>query len=76
MTRMWWFVVPLAAGLLAGAPVNAADTVKIGVIYPLTGNAASAGQSAKDAVELGAEIVNNAYPGTEEFAARRYGGSS
>jgi branched-chain amino acid transport system substrate-binding protein len=60
MTRMWWFVVPLAAGLLAGAPVNAADTVKIGVIYPLTGNAASAGQSAKDAVELGAEIVNNA----------------
>ena len=53
MTRMWWFVVPLAAGLLAGAPVNAADTVKIGVIYPLTGNAASAGQSAKDAVELG-----------------------
>ena len=62
MTRMWWFVVPLVAGLLAGAPVNAADTVKIGVIYPLTGNAASAGQSAKDAVELGAEIVNNAYP--------------
>jgi branched-chain amino acid transport system substrate-binding protein len=58
---MWWFV-PLAAVVLAGAPVNAADTVKIGVIYPLTGNAASAGQSAKDAVELGAEIVNNAYP--------------
>jgi len=62
MTRMWWFVVSLVAGLLAGAPVNAADTVKVGVIYPLTGNAASAGQSAKDAVELGAEIVNNAYP--------------
>ena len=48
--------------VLAGAPVNAADAVKIGVIYPLTGNAASAGQSAKDAVELGADIVNNAYP--------------
>src|SRR5215813_5336569 len=62
MARMWWFVVPLAAVVLAGAPVNAADTVKIGVIYPLTGNAASAGQSARDAVELGAEIVNNAYP--------------
>jgi branched-chain amino acid transport system substrate-binding protein len=59
---MWWFVVPLAAVVLAGAPVNAADAVKIGVIYPLTGNAASAGQSAKDAVELGADIVNNAYP--------------
>jgi len=31
------------------------------VIYPLTGNAASAGQSAKDAVNLGAEIVNTAH---------------
>jgi branched-chain amino acid transport system substrate-binding protein len=43
-------------------PARAADAVKIGVIYPLTGNAASAGQSAKDAVNLGADIVNNAYP--------------
>jgi len=44
------------------APAWSADGVKIGVIYPLTGNAASAGNSAKDAVELGAEIVNNAHP--------------
>ena len=43
-------------------PAHAADSVKIGVIYPLTGNAASAGQSAKDAVNLGAEIVNTAHP--------------
>jgi branched-chain amino acid transport system substrate-binding protein len=48
-----------AAGVL---PVQAAETVKIGVIYPLTGNAASAGQSARDAVHLGAEIVNTAHP--------------
>ncbi len=45
-----------------GLPAYAADPVKIGVIYPLTGNAASAGQSAKDAVNLAAEIVNNAHP--------------
>ena len=45
----------------SAVPGHTAD-VKIGVIYPLTGNAASAGQSAKDAIELGAEIVNNAYP--------------
>ena len=54
-----------AAALLASAlvfPAQAADTVKIGVIYPLTGNAAPAGNSAKDAVELGLEIVNNAHP--------------
>ena len=55
----------LGAVLLSWAligPVHAADPVKIGVIYPLTGNAASAGSSARDAVELGAEIVNNAHP--------------
>jgi branched-chain amino acid transport system substrate-binding protein len=46
----------------AAVPAHAADAVKIGVIYPLTGNAASAGQSAKDAVDLGAEIVNTAHP--------------
>jgi branched-chain amino acid transport system substrate-binding protein len=40
----------------------AAGPVKIGVIYPLTGNAASAGQSARDAVHLGADIVNTAHP--------------
>jgi branched-chain amino acid transport system substrate-binding protein len=53
-----------AAAFLAlgfAAPGHAAD-VKIGVIYPLTGNAASAGHSAKDAVDLGAEIVNTAHP--------------
>ena len=51
----------LAAVTLVGA-AYAADAVKIGVIYPLTGNAASAGNSAKDAIELGAEIVNGMHP--------------
>jgi branched-chain amino acid transport system substrate-binding protein len=40
----------------------AAGPVKIGVIYPLTGNAASAGQSARDAIHLGVDIVNDAHP--------------
>jgi branched-chain amino acid transport system substrate-binding protein len=53
----------LSTGLLvAGTQASAADAVKIGVIYPLTGNAASAGQSAKDAIELGVEIINSAHP--------------
>jgi ABC-type sugar transport system substrate-binding protein len=57
-------VTLFAAGLLAiaQAQAEAAENVKIGVIYPLTGNAASAGQSAKDAVNLGVEIVNTAQP--------------
>jgi len=61
MTRLWCLLAILVA-LIAGNPAKAADTVKIGVIYPLTGNAASAGQSAKDAIELGTEIINNAHP--------------
>jgi branched-chain amino acid transport system substrate-binding protein len=54
--------VALSVAVLAMAPARAAESVKIGVIYPLTGNAASAGQSAKDAINLGAEIVNTAHP--------------
>ena len=61
MTRMWSIIAALLIGLAMSTQLYAAD-VKIGVIYPLTGNAASAGQSAKDAVELGAEIVNKGYP--------------
>jgi branched-chain amino acid transport system substrate-binding protein len=55
----------LVAALVLGGLSSvafAADPVKIGVLYPLTGNAAPAGNSAKDAVELGAEIVNGAHP--------------
>ena len=54
--------VALYVTALAASPAWAAETVKIGVIYPLTGNAASAGQSAKDAINLGVEIVNTAHP--------------
>ena len=60
MNRACIFAIAVAA--VTAVPAYAAETVKIGVIYPLTGNAASAGQSAKDAVDLGAEIVNTAHP--------------
>ena len=61
MLRLWWLLAMLAA-VIAGNPAKAADTIKIGVIYPLTGNAAPAGQSAKDAIDLGVEIINTAHP--------------
>ncbi|HTP83365.1 MAG TPA: ABC transporter substrate-binding protein [Alphaproteobacteria bacterium] len=51
----------LAIAVVAG-PVQAQEPVKVGILFPLTGNAASAGQAAKAAVELGAEIVNGAHP--------------
>jgi len=58
------FAAAAAAAMAAAfaAPASAAEAVKIGVIYPLTGNAASAGQSERDATHLAADIVNNAYP--------------
>src|SRR5580765_6889046 len=47
---------------LAGAASAQDKTVKIGVIYPLSGNAASAGVHGKAAVETAIEIINNAHP--------------
>ena len=61
MNKTGCIVAAVLAAAIAGQ-AHAAESVKIGVIYPLTGNAASAGQSAKDAVNLGAEIVNTAHP--------------
>jgi branched-chain amino acid transport system substrate-binding protein len=55
-----------AAALVAAAlaaPALAAGPVKIGVIFPLSGNAAAAGNAARAAVELGAEIVNSPHAG-------------
>lgn len=60
MSKRWCIIAAVLAA--TAAPACAAGPVKIGVIYPLTGNAASAGKSAKDAVNLGAEIVNTAHP--------------
>jgi branched-chain amino acid transport system substrate-binding protein len=48
--------------LTAASAAEAQDEVKIGAIYPLSGNAASAGNSSKAAIELAVEIVNNAIP--------------
>jgi branched-chain amino acid transport system substrate-binding protein len=58
-------------GLLCAASVSVAlagiasaqeKTVKIGGIYPLSGNAASAGVHGKAAIETAIDIINNAHP--------------
>jgi branched-chain amino acid transport system substrate-binding protein len=46
-------VLGLATGAAAQQPV------KIGVIYPLSGNSASAGNYSKMAIEVGADVINN-----------------
>jgi len=55
-------VLCLAAAAVAAPAARAAGTVKIGVLMPLTGNAAAAGQASKAAIEVAADIVNNAHP--------------
>ena len=58
-------------GLLCAASMSVAlasaayaqQTVKIGAIFPLSGNAASAGVHAKAAIETAVEIINNGHPG-------------
>lgn len=61
MRRCLAYAVALGA-LAWGAAAGAQETVKIGAIYPLSGNAASAGTSDKAGIELAAEIINNAHP--------------
>jgi branched-chain amino acid transport system substrate-binding protein len=65
MKRSWLLSAALAALIFsfsATLPANAANVVKIGIIWPLTGNAAAAGQASKAAVEVATDIINNAHP--------------
>jgi len=48
--------------VLAGAASAQGTTVKIGAIYPLSGNAASTGVHTKAAFEVAVEIINNGNP--------------
>jgi branched-chain amino acid transport system substrate-binding protein len=64
MKRLWLLpaAVALIVSSLSAASANAAESVKIGIIWPLTGNAAAAGQASKAAAEVAADIVNSAHP--------------
>jgi branched-chain amino acid transport system substrate-binding protein len=48
---------------VAGVSAGAQETVKIGLLMPLSGNAASAGTQSKAAIELAVDIVNSPHPG-------------
>jgi branched-chain amino acid transport system substrate-binding protein len=52
----------VAATLLSLAPLRAAEAVRIGILWPLTGNAAAAGQASKAAAEIATEIINSKHP--------------
>ena len=52
----------LLAALAFAPPAYAVEAVRIGILWPLTGNAAAAGQASKAAAEIAADIVNTAHP--------------
>ena len=58
MTRAFGLALALAGILGAATPALAQQEVRIGVILPLTGAAASTGLELKNASELAAEVVN------------------
>lgn len=64
----------LVLSLAATMAAQAQAPVKIGAIYPLSGNAASAGASAKAALEVAADIINNAHPELGELTLAQTAG--
>jgi branched-chain amino acid transport system substrate-binding protein len=70
-------------GLLCAASVSVAfagralaedKTVKIGAVFPMSGNAASAGVHAKAAIEVAMDIINNAHPELGNFPLAKNAG--
>jgi branched-chain amino acid transport system substrate-binding protein len=70
-------------GLLCAASVSVAfaggalaedKVVKIGAVFPLSGNAASAGNHAKAAIEVAIDIINNAHPELGNFPLAKNAG--
>src|SRR5260370_42435270 len=56
-------MMALVAALAVAGGAGAQEAVKIGILMPLSGNAASAGQQSKAAIELATEIINSPHPG-------------
>jgi branched-chain amino acid transport system substrate-binding protein len=59
--KVWRLVAACVLLVALVLPAAAADKVRIGAIYPLTGLAGSTGAELKDAITLAADIVNGKY---------------
>jgi len=51
-----------ASAMIVAGRAGSAGTVRIGVMFPLTGNSAAVGGEGKAAVEVAADIVNSGHP--------------
>jgi len=66
-------IVVIILGLGLAIPALAAEEIKIGVLYPLTGGAAAEGRELRDGVELALDIANNARPELDMTMAKNAG---
>jgi len=64
----------LVSIVLAGQACAQDKTVKIGAVFPMSANAASAGIHAKAAVEVAMDIINNAHPELGNFPLAKNAG--
>jgi branched-chain amino acid transport system substrate-binding protein len=62
------------SAILAGHALAQDKTVKIGALYPMSGNSASVGVHAKAAIEVAVDIINNAHPELGDFPLARNAG--
>jgi branched-chain amino acid transport system substrate-binding protein len=67
-------VVQVGVALSFSVSAYAQQEIKIGVIYPLTGAAASTGAELKNALELAADIINNGAKGIPNLPFSSGGG--
>src|ERR1700755_709001 len=62
MSKASWTAGAALLALAVVGPASAQQTVKVGAVYPLSGNSASTGNYAKMAFEMGADLINNGNP--------------
>jgi branched-chain amino acid transport system substrate-binding protein len=68
-----WVALAVTAVLFAPGSTLAAQEIKIGVLYPLTGGAAAAGRELRAGAELAAQIANNVMPNVDMDMAKTSG---
>jgi branched-chain amino acid transport system substrate-binding protein len=67
-------IASLVLATALSLPAGAQETVKIGAIYPLSGNAASAGTAAKAAIEVATEVINGDHQNLGDLTLARGAG--
>src|SRR5215475_6075507 len=68
------FCAAVISAALAGHAAAEDKVVKSGAIFPMSGNAASAGIHAKAAIEVAMDIINNAHPELGNFPLAKNAG--